>query len=50
MSLRQAKKSYDSLLKSGDLLEMFPNLTGSWKEDKEEFIEMYNLNNDILGS
>ena len=50
MNLKGAKRSYDNLLKSGELLEMFPMLEGEWKKDKEEFIEMYNLNQDIFGS
>lgn len=48
MSLKQIRKSYNQMLSSGELLEMFPMLEGSWKEDKESFIEMYNMNNDIL--
>lgn len=32
------KKEYESLLKSGMAWEFYPWLTGTWKEDKEQFI------------
>lgn len=48
MSLTQAKKQYDAMLKSGELLELFPMLTGDWQEDKEVFLDMFYLNDDIL--
>lgn len=44
----KAKKEYDMLLKSGDLFEMFPDFTGSWKEDKEEFLVFWSLNQKVL--
>lgn len=31
------KQIYEDLLKSGELLIMFPTLKGNWKEDKKEF-------------
>lgn len=49
MSLKKIKEEYTKLLVSGDLLEMFPQLTGRWQDDKEYFEEMYCLNNNILG-
>ena len=45
---KEAKKEYDLLLKTGELLEAFPFLTGEWQKDKEEFIESYLLNLDII--
>lgn len=32
------RKLYDSLLKNGELLELFPDFTGDWEEDKKAFI------------
>jgi hypothetical protein len=49
MSLIKAKETYNNLLKSGDLLDMFPMLEGVWQEDKEIFLEMYELNEGIIG-
>ena len=49
MSLNKAKQTYNVLLKSGDLLELFPDLCGLWSKDKEEFLEMFELNTDIIG-
>lgn len=34
------KKLYETLLKNEDLYVLFPNFTGEWYEDKEEFIEV----------
>jgi hypothetical protein len=48
MSVREAKSIYDSLLKSGDLLDFYPNLTGVWLEDKKEFIIQYNSSQKLL--
>ena len=33
------KKLYNELLKTGDLFEMYSNLTGEWEEDKNSFNE-----------
>jgi hypothetical protein len=27
---------------------MFPNLTGSWKSDREEFLKFHEMNEEIL--
>jgi len=29
---------YNSMLESGELLEVFPTLTGKWEKDKKSFI------------
>lgn len=47
MSIKASKKAYDKLVKSGDLFEMFPTMKGVWKEDKEDFLMMYNQNLDL---
>lgn len=44
----QAKILYNKLLKSGELLDMFPHFEGDWKEDREAFNEMYELNKDLF--
>lgn len=48
MSLKQAKKEYEQMKKSGDLQDLFPMLSGNWQEDKEFFTDMFYLNNDAL--
>lgn len=35
------KKPYDMLLKSGMFWELYPQLTGTWEEDKEFWEEEY---------
>lgn len=35
------KKQYDKLLDSGMFWEFHPELTGTWEDDKEEFIKHY---------
>ena len=51
MSASEIKKWYESLRKCGDLLTMFPNLTGDWIKDKKDFTLQYHstelLLNDI---
>jgi hypothetical protein len=48
MSSAKIKDTYDSLLKNGDLLDMFPMLEGKWPKDKDTFTEMFLLNSEIL--
>jgi hypothetical protein len=48
MSMREMKSIYYSLLESGDLLDMFPNLTGEWVKDKKDFKRQYDMNNQAL--
>jgi hypothetical protein len=48
MSMREMKSIYDSLLESGDLLEMFPGLTGEWTKDKTDFKRQYDINSQAL--
>jgi hypothetical protein len=39
-----AKKEYDALLQSGDLLELYKGLSGNWDKDRKTFTELYDLN------
>lgn len=39
-----AQKQYNDLLKSGDLKEIYPGLSGDWEEDKDTFIYYYEMN------
>ncbi len=34
------KKLYETLLENEDLYLLFPDMTGEWVEDKDEFIEV----------
>lgn len=36
-----AKEWYDKLKSSGDLVDMFPNLSGEWSKDKSAFLIEY---------
>lgn len=38
---KSAANAYSMLQKSGLLCEFYPNLTGNWDEDKEDFLEIY---------
>lgn len=48
MSMREMKSIYESFLESGDLLDMFPGLTGDWSKDKKDFKRQYDMNNQAL--
>lgn len=48
MMNKQAKREYDSLLKSGELLEMFEDFTGSWRKDKKAFLQYWENNQEVL--
>jgi hypothetical protein len=39
-------KEYKSLLKSGMFFEFFPQLTGNWEDDKDEFEKIINNKNN----
>lgn len=36
------KTYYESLLESGDLIEMYPDMTGEWDKDKDFFTTQFN--------
>lgn len=44
------KQEYESLLKAGELLEMFPQLKGNWRKDKSIFIELCNENKKTINN
>ena len=50
MSLVEAKSLYISMLEVGELEIMLPSAFGDWEQDKKRFLEIYNLNNDILNT
>lgn len=41
--MNNAKKQYNMLLKSGLLLELYPEMSGEWIEDKQEFERIYEM-------
>jgi hypothetical protein len=42
------KREYNSLLEGGELLELYPGLTGIWEKDKKIFTELYILNLEVI--
>ena len=48
MKTDDAKNWYDTLLELGELLEMFPFLSGNWKDDKKEFKQIHSEVNENL--
>jgi hypothetical protein len=44
----KVKKEYDTLLDSGELQIMFPQLSGSWKEDKVTFTSLWEQNIEAI--
>lgn len=45
---KEVKDIYNMLKDSGELLEMFPGLTGEWEKDKIVFTRMYNRNKYLI--
>jgi len=45
-----AKGEYEVLLKSGDLLSMYPGFTGEWEEDGKLFTKMWEQNQELFKS
>lgn len=45
---QEALLHYQELVKEGDLQEMFPTLTGSWKKDRIKFMKTFENNKAIL--
>jgi hypothetical protein len=43
-----AKGEYSVLLDLGDLLVLYPELTGEWENDKVEFTRMWEDNKDAF--
>lgn len=48
MSVNDIRAMYDALVDSGDLNEMFPNLTGVWEKDQKEFSRAYETTEHLL--
>lgn len=44
----KAKKEYHVLLESGELLEMYPELSGSWSKDKTKFTILWEQNTEAI--
>lgn len=44
----QARLQYESLLKEGELKNMFPFMTGKWEKDCDKFIKQYEDNKTLL--
>lgn len=43
-----AKKEYNNLLENGELLEMYPELSGSWIKDKDKFTLIWEQNIEAI--
>ena len=43
-----AKGEYSMLLEMGELIDLYPHLTGDWKKDKDEFTKMWEANKDMF--
>ena len=48
MSQHEMKAIYQSLLDSGDLMKMFPDLTGVWEQDKTQFSQQYDMGEQMI--
>lgn len=46
----KVKKEYDVLLENGELLEMYPELSGSWEDDKNTFTSIWEQNVEAIKS
>ena len=44
----KVKKEYDNLLENGELLDIFPELTGSWRKDKNKFTVLWDKNIEAI--
>ena len=44
----KAKNEYDELLKNGELLELYPDLSGSWQKDKKSFTAAWEQNIEAI--
>ena len=44
----KAKQEYDVLVESGELLELYPELSGSWRKDKKSFTEIWEKNLEAI--
>ena len=44
----RAKKEYEVLLNNGELLEMYPELSGVWSKDKKRFTKIWEQNVEAI--
>ncbi len=44
----KAKNEYQVLLENGELLEMYPGLSGSWDKDKKRFTIIWEQNIEAI--
>lgn len=44
----RAKQEYHVLLENGELLEMYPELSGSWSKDKNQFTVLWEQNAEAI--
>jgi hypothetical protein len=43
-----AKGEYMVLLEMGELLDLYPHLTGDWGEDEKLFTQMFEANKEVF--
>ena len=48
MSKREAKLIYEAMLDNDDIYVMMPGATGDWLTDKDQFMDLYNVNTGIV--
>lgn len=44
----KVKKEYTTLLENGELLIMFPELSGTWSKDRKIFTSLWEQNNEAI--
>lgn len=44
----ESRAEYNNLLDAGELLEMYPELSGVWQEDKNRFLEIWEQNAEAI--
>lgn len=44
----KVKREYDVLLDSGELMEMYPGLSGLWKKDRDKFTRIWEQNIEAI--
>lgn len=44
----KVKREYEALLDSGELQEMFPQLSGNWSEDQTLFTSLWEDNQEAI--
>ncbi len=49
MEKSKAEWEYNQLLKSGMFWEFYPNLSGEWEQDEEQWLEIYEELTNLRG-